>query len=117
MSKRIESIEDLTPDGANANRGTERGRGMLEQSIRQYGAGRSIVADREGRVIAGNKTLTAAAKMRLPVRVVETDGSELVVVQRQDLDLEQDAAARELAYADNRTTQIDLAWDAEQIAA
>jgi hypothetical protein len=51
------SIRDLTPDPRNANKGSERGTGMLEHSLRSYGAGRSILADKHGVIIAGNKTL------------------------------------------------------------
>jgi hypothetical protein len=107
----------LQPDPHNANKGTPRGRGLLEQSLRQYGAGRSILADRNGVVIAGNKTLETASEIGLPLRVVETDGSELVVVQRTDLDLERDPDARAMAYADNRVAEVDLEWDVEQLEA
>jgi DNA modification methylase len=108
----VQSIEDLTPDDRNANKGTERGRKALAHSLKEYGAGRSILADRRGRVIAGNKALEGARELGLTVRVVETDGKELVVVQRTDLDLKRDKAARELAIADNRVQELDLEWDA-----
>jgi hypothetical protein len=57
------------------------------------------------------------ADIGLPIRVIETDGTELVVVQRRDLDLLTDKAARELAYADNRIAQLDLDWDTEALLA
>ena len=115
--KRIKASE-LTPDPRNANKGTERGRYALEASLRQYGAGRSIVVDKHGRIIAGNKTLEAAAEMGLDdVIVVQTNGTKIVAVQRMDLDLAQDETARMLAYADNRVGQLDLDFDAEVIAA
>jgi len=41
--KRIESIEDLHPDPGNANLGTERGLRVLDDSLRECGAGRSIL--------------------------------------------------------------------------
>lgn len=117
MTKRIDTIDDLTPDARNANRGTVRGRAMIEASLRECGAGRSIVVDKEGRVIGGNKTLEVVEELGLPVVVVPSDGKTLVVVQRTDLDLESDPKARRLAYLDNRTTDVDLEWDAETIAA
>lgn len=107
----------LQPDRRNANRGTARGRALLEDSLRRYGAGRSILADKHGNVIAGNKTLETAVDLGLPVRFVETDGRELVVVQRRDLDLESDPRARELAYADNRVAELDLDWDVARLLA
>lgn len=119
--KRIKA-DELTPDIRNANRGTERGRYALEASLRQYGAGRSILVDKTGRIIAGNKTLETAAEMGLDdVLIVQTDGKQIVAVQRMDLDLAQDDAARMLAYADNRVGELDLDFDpaiiAEDIAA
>lgn len=115
--KRIKASE-LTPDPHNANKGTERGRYALEASLRQYGAGRSIVVDKHGRIIAGNKTLETASDVGLDdVIVVQTDGKQIVAVQRMDLDLAQDEQARMLAYADNRVGELDLDFDAEVIAA
>lgn len=98
--KQIQSLDDLTPDANNANKGTQRGVYMVEHSLEQYGAGRSILVDKSGRVIAGNKTLQAAIEKGFDVEVVKTDGKRLVVVQREDLDLTEDDRARLLAYAD-----------------
>jgi hypothetical protein len=53
---RVVSIAQLVLDGSNANKGTKRGRELLEESLERYGAGRSVVVDRHHRVIAGNKT-------------------------------------------------------------
>jgi hypothetical protein len=106
--------DGIQPDRKNANKGTERGRYMVEASLRETGAGRSIVLDKDGRIIAGNKTFEAASDIGLPVRIVETDGRELVAVKRTDLDLSDDTgAARKLAYYDNRAGQVGLEWDAE----
>jgi hypothetical protein len=109
----------LKPDLLNANEGTQRGRGLLEKSLRKLGAGRSILTDKDGNVIAGNKTLEGAAEIGLPVRIIETDGTELVVVKRTDLDLYdgKDKRARQLAYADNKIAELDLSWKPEQIEA
>jgi hypothetical protein len=58
--KTLKSIGDLTPDQENADEGTDRGQFMLEQSLRFYGAGRSVVADRDGTISVGNKTVEGA---------------------------------------------------------
>jgi len=110
------SLEDFHDDHENANRGTQRGASMLERSIRELGAGRSIVVDKHGQIIAGNKTRQAAldAGMKTAV-VVETDGSQLVVVKRTDLDLGEGGPARQLAYADNRIGEVSLDWDPAQL--
>jgi DNA modification methylase len=117
MSK-LTKISDLTPDPQNANKGTERGRGMIEDSLRRFGAGRSILVDKHNCVIAGNKTLEAADDIGLAEAIiVETDGTKLVVVKRTDLDLEGDGdMARQLAYADNRTSEVGLEWDLDRLA-
>ncbi|HVL65736.1 MAG TPA: hypothetical protein VM364_00610 [Vicinamibacterales bacterium] len=111
--KTIRQIADITPDPHNANKGTKRGHDLLERSIERNGAGRSIVVDRHGVIIAGNKTWEMAGQAGLDVEVVRTDGRKLVVVQRMDLDLASgtDARARELAIADNRTSEVSLDWD------
>lgn len=111
------SNDALKYDDRNANKGTERGRELLEQSVTELGAGRSILSDKKGKIIAGNKTLAAAQKAGLKVRIVTTSRDELVVVQREDLDLDDPAGeARRLAYLDNRVAEIDLAWDVNVIA-
>lgn len=109
---------DFVPDAHNANLGTERGRYALETSLREYGAGRSILVDKNGKVIAGNKTLEVGAEIGIDdVIVVQTDGRQIVAVQRMDLDLAQDEKARMLAYADNRVGELDLSFDASAILA
>jgi hypothetical protein len=116
-SKQITKLEDLTPDQRNANRGTQRGRALLENSMRRVGAARSIVADKHGNVPAGNKTLEVAVELGFGVKVVKTSGRELVVVQREDLDLNDpnDTRARELAFLDNRVAELDLDYDPERL--
>lgn len=52
----LKKVSDLTPDGRNANKGSARGNALIERSLRKYGAGRSILLDRNGAIIAGNKT-------------------------------------------------------------
>lgn len=105
------TVADITPDENNANRGTTRGRELLEESLRLHGAGRSILVDRRGCMIAGHKTFEQAKRLGLPIQVVTTDGKTLVVVRRRDLDLKKDPAARALAIRDNRVAELDLAWD------
>lgn len=106
----INSIEDLTQDEENLNSGTPRGQGIIEQSIQRLGAGRSICVDKNGKAIAGNRTLEVAQSLGLDIEVVHTNGNRLVVVVRDDLDLDHDAKARELSIADNRASEVGLNW-------
>ena len=110
-------LSEFTPDPKNANKGTERGRGMLEKSLQELGAGRSVLADKHGILIAGNKTLQTAVEAGFEdAIVVESDGTRLVIVKRTDLDLSTDEKAKQLAIADNRVGQISLEWDADVLA-
>ncbi len=105
----------IRTDPANANRGTQRGDGMLERSLQQYGAGRSVLLDKHGTLIAGNKTAAKAMELGIPIQVVESDGHTLIAVQRTDLDLETDTAAMALGIADNRVGQVSLEWSPDML--
>ena len=106
-------LSDLKQDSKNANKGTPRGRKVLASSLEQYGAGRSVLIDRDGKLIAGNKTAQQAANAGIEdVIVVQTDGTQLVAVQRTDLSMD-DPKALGLAVADNRSSEVGLQWDAD----
>lgn len=107
-------LSELLPDNHNPNKGTFRGRSAVERSLVDCGAGRSIVTDKNGVILAGNKTAAAAQSAGLSEEVilVETDGSQLVVVRRTDLDAA-DTKAKTLAIADNRTAELGLDWDSD----
>lgn len=112
MTKIIETnIESLVPDNKNFNKGTEYGDRLMDESLRKFGLARSIVIDKNNRIIAGNKTAEKAADIGFTdVLVVEVDGNQLVAVKRKDIDLDS-AKGRELALADNATSKANLAWD------
>ena len=108
-------IDELIPDAKNANKGTDRGRKALLDSLKRYGGGRSVLLDKDGRIIAGNKTVAAAAGLGIEdVIIVQTDGKQIVAVQRTDLDIDS-PEGRGLAIADNRVGELDLSWDVEQL--
>lgn len=112
MTKIFETnIESLVPDNKNFNKGTEYGDRLMDESLRKFGLARSIVIDKNNRIIAGNKTAEKAADIGFTdVLVVEVDGNQLVAVKRKDIDLDS-AKGRELALADNATSKANLAWD------
>ena len=112
-------IDKLKQDPHNANLGSDRGRDLVAQSLKDLGAGRSLLLDKNGVLIAGNKTQAQAKALGFDkVRVIQTDGSELIAVQRTDLDIndQKDDKARRLAYADNRASQLGMVWDPDQLA-
>lgn len=117
MAKVIETnIESLVPDNKNFNKGTQYGDHLMDESLRKFGLGRSILIDKNNRIIAGNKTAEKAADIGFTdVVVVEVDGNQLVAVKRKDIDLDS-AKGRELALADNATGKANLAWDEDLIS-
>ena len=108
-------IKDLKFDDKNFNQHTEFGMSQLERSLRNYGAGRSILVDKDNNIIAGNGIAEAAGQMGITkTRVIETTGDELVVVKRTDIKLDS-KEGREMALADNATSAADLKWDEDNI--
>lgn len=104
------------PDNNNFNKGTEYGDRLMDESLRRFGLGRSILIDKNNRIIAGNKTAEKAADIGFTdVLVVEVDGNQLVAVKRKDIDLDT-SKGRELALADNATGKANLSWDEKMIA-
>jgi hypothetical protein len=117
---RQRKVGDYLPDSTNANRGTRRGRQMLTASYQRNGAGRSWLVDKDGQLIAGNHAREAALAAGIDdvVEIEVHDPRVQVVVRRPDLDLDgADQRARELAFADNRTSETGLAWSPEEIEA
>jgi hypothetical protein len=43
-------IAELIPDDKNFNKGTEFGNSLIEKSLRKFGAGRSILLDKNSRM-------------------------------------------------------------------
>lgn len=81
-------ISDYTLDPNNINQGSEFGTALLEKSITEVGLGRSALADKNGAIIAGNKTIEKAGELGFTEVVeVETTGTQLVIVKRMDLDI------------------------------
>lgn len=111
-------LTDYRPDPNNANVHSERGMSMLENSLSEVGLGRSIVTDKNGIILAGNATHERAVDQGFENAIeVETDGNELVVVRRRDLDLlnDPDYRARMLSVYDNRVSEISLTWSPEAL--
>lgn len=112
----MSEIKDLKFDDKNFNKHTEFGMSLLEKSLQDHGAGRSILLDKNNNIIAGNGIVEAAENVGLDnVQIVESDGKKLIAVKRTDIDLNS-KAGREMALADNATASVDLDWDDELIS-
>lgn len=78
---------------------------VIEKSLTELGAGRSIVIDNENFVVAGNGVYEQAEKLGIKTRIIESDGTELVVIKRTDLKYD-DENRRKLAIADNSAADL-----------
>lgn len=115
MKRDLTDISAFRPDPQNANQGTPRGHALIEQSVRQRGAGRSGLAARDGTMLAGNQTLLKMAELGIPIKPVHTTGDEWVVVIRDDLDPESEDA-RLISLEDNRSSEVGLSWNPDVLA-
>lgn len=90
-------------DKRNYRKHSDRNKELIKKSLEECGAGRSIVIDNEENIIAGNGIYEQAQKLGIKTKVIETDGSELVVVKRTDLATDDDKR-KQLAVMDNSTS-------------
>jgi hypothetical protein len=95
-------VKDLKQDHRNYRKHNERNLDLIKKSINEVGLGRSIVIDSENEIVCGNGLVSQLDK-NTPVKVIETDGSELVVVKRTDLNTD-DEKRKKLAVMDNSTS-------------
>lgn len=115
MKEELQDISVLTQDDMNFNKGTAKGKKMLDYSLSKFGTGRSIVLDKNNRIIAGNKTTESAIAAGIKkVRIIETSGDELVAVKRVDVDLDT-KDGREFALADNVTGNVNFDIDMDKV--
>lgn len=115
MAKKIK-ISELIPDDKNFNQGSEFGNQLINKSFEKFGAGRSILIDKNNKIIAGNKsTENYGALGNEDVIVVESDGTKLIAVKRTDIDLDT-PEGREMALADNATAKANIVWAEDVIA-
>ena len=92
--------QEIKFDKRNYRLHNDENKRVIKKSLEELGAGRSIVIDSEGEIIAGNGVYEQAQKLGIKTKIVETDGSELVVVKRTDL-ATGDEKRKKLALADN----------------
>jgi len=107
------SKSKIKQDPKNARLHSEVNKEHINKSLKDLGAGRSVVIDNEDYLIAGNGVYEQAEKLGLKTKVIESDGTELVVIKRTDLNYE-DEKRRKLAIADNATSESSE-WNFEEL--
>ena len=104
---------DIKFDKRNYRKHSEQNKNRIKKSLKECGAGRSVLVDADDTLIAGNGVFEQAQAMGIPTRVIETDGTELVVVKRTDLRTDDDKR-KLLAMAYNATSD-NVEWDMETL--
>jgi DNA modification methylase len=108
----VTSVKDLKSDHKNARRRTDRSASLIAESLKRFGAARSIVIDEDGRILAGNGTVEGAKKAGIDkLRIIEAEGDELIAVRRAGLSEDEKVG---LALADNRSSDLSE-WDNEML--
>lgn len=96
-------MSEIKFDKRNYRKHSDKNKELIRKSLKECGAGRSIVIDNEGEIIAGNGIYEQAQKLGIKTKIIETDGTELVVVKRTDLATD-DEMRKQLAIMDNSTS-------------
>ena len=95
-------IKDLKQDERNYRKHNKKNLDLIKKSVSEVGLGRSVVIDNENEIVCGNGLVSTLDK-NTPIKVIETDGSQLVVVKRTDLKTN-DEKRKQLAIMDNSTS-------------
>lgn len=115
--KKTVKLSSLIPDDKNFNKGTDLGSAMLKKSMNKFGTTRSIVIDKNNKIIAGNKSADTAGALGIDnVQIIESDGKTLFAIRRNDIDLDT-PEGREMALADNIAAKENIIIDAELVEA
>ena len=121
MKTEVKKIDELLSDPNNINRHTQRGHGLVENSIRRRGVGRGILAAGKNTekpvIMAGNLTHEKARDAGIEeVVFVHTTGNQLVVNVRDDLDPTSPEAIA-LGIEDNESGKLSYNPDIDLLAA
>ena len=81
-------MSNIKFDKRNYRKHNEKNKKLIRKSLEECGTGRSIIVDSNEEIIAGNGVYEQAKAMNIPVKVIETDGTELIAVKRTDLQTE-----------------------------
>ena len=104
----------IKKDKNNIRIHTEESSKAVNKSLKDLGAGRSILIDADNTLIGGEGVMNEAEKLGIKVRIIDSDGSELIAVRRTDLKYS-DPKRKALALADNRCHDLSK-FDTSKIA-
>lgn len=96
---------NIKPDNRNYRKHPDKNKLSINESLKKYGAGRSILIDNDEYIIAGNGVFEQAKNLDIPIKIIETNGTELIAIKRTDLN-KNSKARKELAVLDNKTSDL-----------
>jgi DNA modification methylase len=112
----IDKLSRFVPQRENANRHTERGMAMLEESMRSNGFFDGMTAAADGEIIDGSARIEKSALIFADEAiVVEHDGTRPIVEVRTDIPDASDPRAKQIALAANRVAQVNLKFDPQML--
>jgi DNA modification methylase len=100
----------IRQDKRNYRIHSEKNKRIIKKSLDELGAGRSILIDSDNEIIAGNGVNEQWGNR--PIKIIETDGTELIAIKRTDLKTGDDKR-KQLALIDNHSSdtsefEVDL---------
>ena len=112
----IKKLKDFKPLERNPNLHTPHGLGLLEKSIGKYGYITPMTAAADGTILDGNARLEKVVT-QLPEDpiIIHHDGKRPIIAIRDDIKDGNSKQAREIAVMANRTAEVDLAWDINEL--
>lgn len=105
----MSSTNEIKLDKRNYRKHNDENKRLIKKSLEECKAGRSILIDNDNEIIAGNGIYEQAKELGISVKVIETDGSELIAVKRTDLNRD-DETRDKLSVLDNSTSDLSE-WD------
>lgn len=106
-------VDELRFDRHNFRDHDEYNLGLIEASIEEVGYARSVLADGQNELIAGNGVVQVAQQRKgTRIKVVDSDGRRVIAVRRRGLTAEQ---KERLSLWDNQTAATS-AWNRELLS-
>lgn len=102
------------PNDKSPRAHSEVNQSAIYKSLENLGAGRAILTDKKGKIIAGNEVFKQAEKLNMPIQEITTDGKRLVVIRRKDLTAG-DMKSMAMMIADNKTSDLS-SFDSKEVA-
>lgn len=112
-------LSDFRSQTVNANKHTQRGMAVLENSMTDLGYTAPMIACADGEIIDGSARHETAANVfgsdAEPI-VVESDGKRPIVVKRTDIKNAQTKLAKKISLVANRAAEVNLEWEPDALA-